>query len=128
MSIARSDDGWLASAARRRARGGSFEEMLIAGDRQKCSMMSIRSRGGGSESEAEVPTLGTLCLRSLESSLGKGLATFDFQDLPLGLSQLIYEFVVAKGSRMAHMETLKALAPVLKRHVCSLDFSKVKVR
>eukprot|EP00903_Cladosiphon_okamuranus_P008897 g8516.t1 len=112
MSIA-SSDGWLASAIGRRARRGSFELMLSAGD--------------GSESEAEVPTLGTLCLRSLESSLGKGLATFDFQDLPLGLGQLIYEFVSKKGSRMAHMETLKALAPVLHRRVFSLDFSKAKV-
>lgn len=74
-----------------------------------------------------MPTLGTLCLRSIESSLGKGLATFDVQYLPLGLCQLIYEFVSSKGSRMAHMEVLKALAPVLREHVSSLDFSRAEV-
>lgn len=124
MSLARTD-GWMASAARRRARGGSFEEMLSAGDRQ--STASIRGGGGSRERETEPPMLSTLCLRSLECSLGKGLATLDFQDLPLGLGQLIYEFVSSKGSRMAHMELLKALAPVLQRHVYSLDFSKAKV-
>lgn len=74
-----------------------------------------------------VSTLETLCLRSLESSLGKGLATFDLQDLPLGLAEKIYEFVSSKGSRMAHMEILRALAPVLRQHVNSLDFSGAKV-
>lgn len=110
-------------AARSRGRGGSFEEVLNPGDRQ--STLSIR--GCRRNSEVEVSTLCTLCLRSLESSLGKGLATFDFEDLPLGLGQLIYEFVSSRGSRMAHMEMLKALAPVLRRHVYSLDFSKAKV-
>lgn len=123
MSLVRTD-GWVTSAARRRARGGSFEGMLGVGDRQ--STTSIHG-GGRIESEAEPPALSNLCLRSLESSLGKGLATFDFQDLPLGLGQLIYDFVSSKGSRMAHMELLKALAPVLRRHVYSLDFSKTKV-
>lgn len=123
MSLVRTD-GWVTSAARRRARGGSFEEMLGVGDRQNTT--SIHG-GGRSESEAEPPALSNLCLRSLESSLGKGLATFDFEDLPLGLGQLIYDFVSSKGSRMAHMELLKALAPVLRQHVYSLDFSKTKV-
>lgn len=123
MSFVRSH-GWVTSAARRRARGGSFEVMLNAGDHQ--SSKGIRGCGR-SESEDELPTLGILCLRSLGSSLGKGFVTLDFQGLPLGLGQLIYEFVSSKGSRMAHMEMLKALAPVLRRHVYSLDFSRTKV-
>eukprot|EP00752_Nemacystus_decipiens_P016190 g14477.t1 len=126
MSLVRSE-GWVTFAARHRARGGSFEEMLSAGDRQS-TMLSIR--GGAKKSdkgETEPSTLSILCLRSLESSLGKGLATFDLQDLPMGLGQLIYDFVSSKGSRMAHMELLKALAPLLRRHVYSLDFSKTKV-
>lgn len=111
------------SSARHRRRGASFAVILRTGDRHATSTSNCCR----SEGKVEIPTLETLCLRSLESSLGKGLATFDLQDLPLGLAEKIYEFVSSKGSRMAHMELLRAFAPVLRRHIYSLDFSKAKV-
>lgn len=113
------------SSARHRRRGASLTVLLRTGDRHATSTTSSCCRSEGKA--AEIPTLETFCLRSLESSLGKGLATFDLQDLPLGLAGKIYEFVSSKGSRMAHMELLRALAPVLRQHVNSLDFSKAKV-
>lgn len=70
-----------------------------------------------------VPTLLFLSLRSVESSLGKGLATFSLRGLPLGLVETIYEFVFSRGSRMAQMEVSKSLAPLLFEHVMTLDFS-----
>lgn len=115
-----------ASSARHRGRGGSFDvtPIVSTGDCHDASTNGCCCRGEG---KVEMPTLETLCLRSLESSLGKGLATFDLQDLPLGLAEKIYEFVSSKGSRMANMEILRALAPLLRQHVNSLDFSKTKV-
>ncbi|CAM9875042.1 unnamed protein product [Ectocarpus sp. 8 AP-2014] len=112
--------------SRRRARGASFDSPAV-----RVNIVDRRtgpaSSGIRSEREVEIPTLGILCLRSLESSLGKGLATFDLQDLPLGLAETVYDFVAAAGSRMAHMEILRALAPILRQHVNSLDFSRAKV-
>ncbi|CAM9199869.1 unnamed protein product [Ectocarpus sp. 6 AP-2014] len=124
MNFVRSNE-WV---SRRRARGGSFDSpavrVNIVDRRTGPASGGIRS---GSEREVEIPTLGILCLRSLESSLGKGLATFDLQDLPLGLAETVYDFVASAGSRMAHMEILRALAPILREHVSSLDFSRAKV-
>ncbi|CAM9492561.1 unnamed protein product [Ectocarpus sp. 4 AP-2014] len=122
MNFVRSNE-WV---SRRRARGGSFESPAVrvnTVDRRT----SPASSGIRSEREVEIPTLGILCLRSLESSLGKGLATFDLQDLPLGLAETVYDFIASAGSRMAHMEILRALAPILRQHVSSLDFSRAKV-
>lgn len=123
MNFVRSNE-WV---SRRRARGGSFDSPAVRVnivDRRT----SPASSGIRNEREVEIPTLGILCLRSLESSLGKGLATFDLQDLPLGLAETVYDFVASAGSRMAHMEILRALAPILRQHVNSLDFSRAKVR
>lgn len=69
-----------------------------------------------------IPTLLCLCLRSLESTLGNGRATFSLQDLPLGLLERIYDFIFSEGSRMAQMEVSRALAGVLSQRVTSLDF------
>ncbi|CBJ48464.1 Hypothetical leucine rich repeat protein [Ectocarpus siliculosus] len=124
MNFVRSNE-WV---SRRRARGGSFDSpavrVNIVDRRTGPASSGVRS---GSEREVEIPTLGILCLRSLESSLGKGLATFDLQDLPLGLAETVYDFVASAGSRMAHMEILRALAPILRQHVSSLDFSRAKI-
>lgn len=72
----------------------------------------------------ELPTLASLCLRCLESSLGKGLVTLALQDLPLGLAETIYNYVFNHGSRMAQMEISKALAPLLRDNVIGLDCSE----
>lgn len=83
--------------------------------------------GTTSDRDGKVPTLGNLCLSSLESSLGKGVATSQLDDLPFGIAEKIYEFVSTRGSRMARMEILRALAPILRQYVNSLDFSGAKV-
>lgn len=67
--------------------------------------------------------LSCLCLRSLESSLGKGLASLSLQGLPLGLAEKIYRYVAERGSRMAQMEVSRALAPLLSQTVRCLDFT-----
>lgn len=108
---------WTASS-RRRGRGLSFDVTAV-----------LDSNRFPPDTEHQVgmilpiPTLSALCLRSLESSLGKGLATFSLYELPLGLVEKIYEFVCLKGSRMAQMELSRALAPILSEHVNSLDFN-----
>ncbi|CAM9552557.1 unnamed protein product [Laminaria digitata] len=110
-------DSWTASS-RRRGRGLSFDVTAV-----------LDSNRFPPDTEHQVgmilpiPTLSALCLRSLESSLGKGLATFSLYELPLGLVEKIYEFVCLKGSRMAQMELSRALAPILSEHVNSLDFN-----
>lgn len=72
-------------------------------------------------------TLVSLCLTSLESSLGKGLATLSLEGLPLGLAEKIFNFVFCGGSRMAQMEVCKALAPILRRHVNSFDCKRSRL-
>lgn len=105
LGFARSDV-WIMSS-RRGGRGRSFDE---------------------ADQIARVPlqpeTLIDLCLRSILSSLGKGLATLSLQELPLGLAEKIYNFVFLRGSRMAQMEVSRALAPILAEHVDSIDLSK----
>ncbi|CAM9297360.1 unnamed protein product [Scytosiphon promiscuus] len=109
MSFVRSDD-WVA----KRHLQTSFKPTASGG-----------KKSNGDDSKMQ--TLGNLCLRSLESSLGKGVASFDLEDLPFGIAETIYEFVSKRGSRMARMEILRALAPILRQHVNSLDFSGAKV-
>lgn len=81
------------------------------------------TRAGDTTQAPQPPTLSTLCLRSLESSLGRGFGTFSLQGLPLGLVEVIYDFVFTEGSRMAQMEISRALAPLLRNHVTDLDCS-----
>lgn len=106
-------DSWIASS-RRRGRGRSFGVTVV--DSNRFALDSEPQVG-------MIPTLSALSLRSLESSLGKGLATFSLHELPLGLAEKIYEFVFLNGSRMAQMELSRALAPILSEHVNSLDFN-----
>lgn len=95
-----------------------------------------RSRGENSistlkyEQQVEpnaVVTLSSLCLASLESSLGKGLATLHLDELPVGLAEQIYDFIFLGGSRMAKMEVSKALAPILRHHVDHFDCSRSRI-
>lgn len=74
-----------------------------------------------------VVTLVSLCLASLESSLGKGLATLHLDELPVGLAEQIYDFIFLGGSRMAKMEVSKALAPILQHHVDRFDCSRSRI-
>lgn len=74
------------------------------------------------DGQCAITSLSSLCLHSLESSLGKGLATFSLHELPLGLVENIYEFVFSKGSRMAQMELSRAASSILSEHVNSIDF------
>lgn len=112
LSFSRSDS-WIASS-RRRGRGRSFDVTVVDSNRFALD---------GEEHQLGIQSLSALCLRSLESALGKGLATFSLHELPLGLAEKIYEFVFLKGSRMAQMELSKALAPILSEHVNALDFN-----
>ncbi|CAM9546750.1 unnamed protein product, partial [Sphacelaria rigidula] len=86
---------------------------------QGCFAHCVQNNAAG----VEVPTLMSLCLRSLESSLGKGLASLSLQGLPLGLAEKIYRYVALSGSRMAQMEITKALSPLLSHMVSKLDCS-----
>lgn len=106
-------DSWIASS-RRRGRGRSFDVAVL--DSNRFVFDSEHQLG-------LIPTLSVLSLRSLESSLGKGLATLSLHELPLGLAEKIYQFVFSNGSRMAQMEISRALAPILSAHVNSLDFN-----
>lgn len=109
------------------AGSGPWSASSCRGGRGRSSQVAVTATTdstGLSRSEHHVvPTLLFLSLRSVESSLGKGLATFPLCGLPLGLVETIYEFVFSRGSRMAQMEVSKAAAPLLFEHVTSLDFS-----
>lgn len=104
------------------ARGQGLDEFVTFKHSTCVTMLKypLTIAGGGC---GEPPSLTLLCLRSLESSLGKGLATLSLQDLPLGLAENIYQYVFDLGSRTAQMEVSRALAPLLSKTVTSLDFT-----
>ena len=81
----------------------------------------------GGQNEPHASTLVLLCLTSLESSLGKGLATLSLEELPIVLADQIYNFIFSRGSRMAQMEISKALAPIMRQHINSFDCSRSRI-
>ncbi|CAM9352096.1 unnamed protein product [Ascophyllum nodosum] len=81
----------------------------------------------GGQNEPHASTLVLLCLTSLESSLGNGLATLSLEELPIVLADQIYNFIFSRGSRMAQMEISKALAPIMRHHINSFDCSRSRI-